>query len=96
MDFFWFLQTTIISFITIALIHYAYVYFIDNFTELKIKDPEVIHSNYSEIINLTQNNKKHETPSEKSNEDTTNNMNMKEELEIYLQQQLNEHLIKST
>ena len=96
MDFSWFIQTIIISFTTIALIHYAYVYFIDNFTEVKIKDPEVIHSNYSEILNLTQNKKKDEISDEKSAEDINNNMNMKEELELYLQQQLNEHLIKST
>ena len=55
MNFIWFIQTTLLSFITIVLIHYLYVYFIDNFTESKLKDPEIVHSNYNEILNITQN-----------------------------------------
>jgi len=91
MDFSWFIQMTILSFITIVLIHYLYVYFIDNFTESKIKDPEIVHSNYNEIINITQN------PIENAkvinyNEETTHNMNMEDELKKYLQQQMTEQL----
>jgi hypothetical protein len=91
MDFFWLIQTLFISFITIALIHYSYVYFIDNFTETKIKDPEIIHSNYNEIVSITQN------PIENVkvvnyNEETTHNMSMEEELKKYLQQQMTEQL----
>ena len=91
MDFFWLFQTIFISFITIVLIHYLYVYFIDNFTESKMKDPEIVHSNYNEIMNITQN------PAEKVkvinyNEETTHNMSMEEELKKYLQQQMTEQL----
>jgi hypothetical protein len=91
MDFFWLIQTLFISFITIALIHYSYVYFIDNFTETKIKDPEIIHSNYNEIVSITQNpieNKKVLNYTE----ETTHTMNMEEELKKYLQQQMTEQL----
>ena len=91
MDFFWLIQTVFISFITIVLIHYLYVYFIDNFTESKMKDPEIVHSNYNEIMNITQN------PAENVkvinyNEETTHNMSMEEELKKYLQQQMTEQL----
>lgn len=91
MDFFWLIQTLFISFITIALIHYSYVYFIDNFTETKIKDHEIVHSNYNEIVNITQN------PIENIkivnyNEETIHVMSMEEELKKYLQQQMTEQL----
>jgi|TARA_B110000879_G_C10817284_1_gene372694 hypothetical protein len=91
MNFIWFIQTTLLSFITIVLIHYLYVYFIDNFTESKLKDPEIVHSNYNEILNITQNpieNKKVLNYTE----ETTHTMNMEEELKKYLQQQMTEQL----
>mgnify|MGYP006128077653 FL=1 len=91
MNFIWFIQTTLLSFITIVLIHYLYVYFIDNFTESKLKDHEIVHSNYNEILNITQNpieNKKVLNYTE----ETTHTMNMEEELKKYLQQQMTEQL----
>ena len=91
MNFIWFIQSTLLSFIIIVLIHYLYVYFIDNFTESKLKDPEIVHSNYNEILNITQNpieNKKVLNYTE----ETTHTMNMEEELKIYLQQQMTEQL----
>ena len=91
MNFIWFIQTTLLSFITIVLIHYLYVYFIDNFTESKLKDPEIVHSNYNEILNITQNpieNKKVLNYTE----ETTHTMNIEEELKKYLQQQMTEQL----
>ena len=96
MDVFSIIQTILVSLIIIGLIHYIYTYLIENFTETKIKDPSIVYSNYNEVLNQSQKN-----PIEKSNqiekpnidnEQNTNNMNMEEELKIYLQQQMNQQL----
>ena len=94
MDIFWILQNIIISLVIIGLFHYIYVYLIDNFTEIKIKDPEIIHSNYNDIINTTNINNKtvHFENITNSSEDTNHDRNMEEELKIYLQQQINQQL----
>lgn len=94
MDIFWILQNIIISLVIISLFHYIYVYLIDNFTEIKIKDPEIIHSNYNDIINTTNINNKTVKFEDTTNsaEDTNHDRNMEEELKIYLQQQMNQQL----
>tara|TARA_B100000214_G_scaffold371873_1_gene349062 strand:+ start:1019 stop:1306 length:288 start_codon:yes stop_codon:yes gene_type:complete len=94
MDIFWILQNIIISLVIISLFHYIYVYLIDNFTEIKIKDPEIVHSNYNDIINTTNINNKtvHFENITNSSEDTNHDRNMEEELKIYLQQQINQQL----
>tara|TARA_Y100001970_G_C14139875_1_gene806473 strand:- start:236 stop:523 length:288 start_codon:yes stop_codon:yes gene_type:complete len=94
MDIFWILQNIIISLVIIGLFHYIYVYLIDNFTEIKIKDPEIVHSNYNDIINTTNINNKivHFEDTNNSTEDTNPDRNMEEELKIYLQQQINQQL----
>ena len=94
MDIFWILQNIIISLIIIGLFHYIYVYLIDNFTEIKIKDPEIVHSNYNDIINTTNINNKTVQFEDRinSSEDTNHDRNMEEELKIYLQQQMNQQL----
>ena len=91
MNLLWFIQTTLLYFITIVLIHYIYVSFIDTCTESKLPYPEIVHSNYNEILNITQNpieNKKVLNYTE----ETTHTMNMEEELKKYLQQQMTEQL----
>lgn len=91
MNIFWIIQNITISLIIISLSHYIYVYLIDNFTETKIKDPEIVHSNYSDIINTTStNNKTVQFEDITSIEDTKHDRNMEEELKIYLQQQMNQ------
>ena len=91
MDIFWIIQNITVSLIIISLFHYIYVYLIDNFTEIKIKDPEVVHSNYNDIINTTNtNNKNVQFEDVISIEDTKHDRNMEEELKIYLQQQMNQ------
>ena len=94
MDIFWILQNIIISLVIIGLFHYIYVYLIDNFTEIKIKDPEIVHSNYNDIINTTNINNKTVQFEDivNSTEDTNHDRNMEEELKIYLQQQMNQQL----
>lgn len=94
MDIFWILQNIIISLVIIGLFHYIYVYLIDNFTEIKIKDPEIVHSNYNDIINTTNINNKTVQFEDTTNstEDTNHDRNMEEELKIYLQQQMNQQL----
>ena len=94
MDIFWILQNIIISLVIIGLFHYIYVYLIDNFTEIKIKDPEIVHSNYNDIINTTNINNKTVQFEDtiNSSEDTNHDRNMEEELKIYLQQQMNQQL----
>ena len=94
MDIFWILQNIIISLVIIGLFHYIYVYLIDNFTEIKIKDPEIVHSNYNDIINTTNINNKTVQFEDTTNstEDTNHDRNMEEELKIYLQQQINQQL----
>ena len=94
MDIFWILQNIIISLVIIGLFHYIYVYLIDNFTETKIKDPEIVHSNYNDIINTTNINNKTVQFEDtiNSSEDTNHDRNMEEELKIYLQQQMNQQL----
>lgn len=94
MDIFWILQNIIISLIIIGLFHYIYVYLIDNFTEIKIKDPEIVHSNYNDIINTTNINNKTVQFEDVTNstEDTNHDRNMEEELKIYLQQQMSQQL----
>ena len=94
MDIFWLLQNIIISLVIIGLFHYIYVYLIDNFTETKITDPEIIHSAYNDIINTTNTNNKKVKFDESisSTEDTNPDRNMEEELKIYLQQQMNQQL----
>ena len=94
MDIFWILQNIIISLVIIGLFHYIYVYLIDNFTEIKIKDPEIVHSNYNDIINTTNiNNKTFQFEDvTNSTEDTNHDRNMEEELKIYLQQQMSQQL----
>ena len=94
MDIFWILQNIIISLVIISLFHYIYVYLIDNFTEIKIKDPEIVHSNYNDIINTTNINNKTVQFEDTTNstEDTNHDRNMEEELKIYLQQQMNQQL----
>ena len=94
MDIFWLLQNIIISLVIIGLFHYIYVYLIDNFTETKITDPEIIHSAYNDIINTTNTNNKKVKFNESisSTEDTNPDRNMEEELKIYLQQQMNQQL----
>ena len=96
MDVFSIIQTILVSFIIIGLIHYVYTYLIENFTETKIKDPSIVYSNYDEILNRP----KKDPVGRKNlveepiidNEQNTNNMNMEEELKIYLQQQMNQQL----
>ena len=85
MDIFWILQNIIISLVIIGLFHYIYVYLIDNFTEIKIKDPEIVHSNYNDIINTTNINNKTVQFEDVTNstEDTNHDRNMEEELKIY-------------
>ena len=91
MNIFWLIQTSLISLIIICLSHYIYVYLIDNFTEVKIKDPEIIHSNFSEIINTSNNNNKVVHFKDTTLfEDSRHDRNMEEELKIYLQQQMNQ------
>ena len=90
MDIFWLIQTSLISLVIICLSHYIYVYLIDNFTEVKIKDPEIIHSNFSEIINTPNINKVVQFKDNTSLEDSKHDRNMEEELKIYLQQQMNQ------
>tara|TARA_Y100000766_G_C18501652_1_gene409836 strand:- start:95 stop:382 length:288 start_codon:yes stop_codon:yes gene_type:complete len=94
MDIIWILQNIIISLVIIGLFHYIYVYLIDNFTEIKIKDPEIIHSNYNDIINTTNINNKTVKFEDivNSTEDTNHDRNMEEELKIYLQQQISQQL----
>ena len=94
MDIFWILQNIIISLVIIGLFHYIYVYLIDNFTEIKIKDPEIVHSNYNDIINTTNINNKTVQFEDVTNstEDTNHDRNMEEELKIYLQQQMSQQL----
>ena len=90
MDIFWIIQNITISLIIISLFHYIYVYLIDNFTEIKIKDPEIVHSNYNDIINTTNTSKIVQFEDVTSIEDTKHDRNMEEELKIYLQQQMNQ------
>ena len=90
MNIFWLIQTSLISLIIICLSHYIYVYLIDNFTEVKIKDPEIIHSNFSEIINTSNNNKVVQFKDTTLSEDSRHDRNMEEELKIYLQQQMSQ------
>tara|TARA_Y100000992_G_scaffold301323_1_gene271937 strand:- start:1024 stop:1302 length:279 start_codon:yes stop_codon:yes gene_type:complete len=90
MDIFWIIQNITISLIIISLFHYIYVYLIDNFTEIKIKDPEIVHSNYNDIINTTNTSKIVKFEDVTSIEDTKHDRNMEEELKIYLQQQMNQ------
>lgn len=94
MDIFWILQNIIISLVIIGLFHYIYVYLIDNFTEIKIKDPEIVHSNYNDIINTTNINNKTVQFEDVTNstEDTNHDRNMEEELKFYLQQQMSQQL----
>jgi hypothetical protein len=94
MDLFWILQNIIISLVIIGLFHYIYVYLIDNFTEIKIKDPEIVHSNYNDIINTTNINNKTVQFEDVTNstEDTNHDRNMEDELKIYLQQQMSQQL----
>ena len=94
MDIFWILQNIIISLVIIGLFHYIYVYLIDNFTETKITDPEIVHSAYNDIINTTNINNKTVKFEDTTNstEDTNHHRNMEEELKIYLQQQINQQL----
>ena len=94
MDIIWILQNIIISLVIIGLFHYIYVYLIDNFTEIKIKDPEIVHSNYNDIINTTNINNKTVKFEDivNSTEDTNHDRNMEEELKIYLQQQISQQL----
>ena len=94
MDLFWTLQNIIISLVIIGLFHYIYVYLIDNFTEIKINDPEIVHSNYNDIINTTNINNKTVQFEDVANstEDTNHDRNMEDELKIYLQQQMSQQL----
>jgi len=94
MDLFWIIQNITISIVIIGLFHYIYVYLIDNFTEIKIKDPEIVHSNYNDIINATNINNKSVQFEDISNstEDTNHDRNMEDELKIYLQQQMSQQL----
>ena len=95
MDFFWLIQNIVISLLIIGLFHYIYVYMIDNFTELKIKDPEILHTNYNEIIDISNNQEKTKTVTfEKVNHEEPDNFdrNMEEELKQYLQQQIDQQL----
>jgi len=95
MDFFWLIQNIVISLLIIALFHYIYVYMIDNFTELKIKDPEILHTNYNEIIDISNNQEKTKTVTIEhvNNEEPDNfDRNMEEELKQYLQQQIDQQL----
>jgi hypothetical protein len=94
MDLFWIIQNITISIVIIGLFHYIYVYLIDNFTEIKIKDPEIVHSNYNDIINTTNINNKSVQFEDISNstEDTNHDRNMEDELKIYLQQQMSQQL----
>jgi len=95
MDFFWLIQNIVISLLIIGLFHYIYVYMIDNFTELKIKDPEILHTNYNEIIDISNNQEKIKTVTfeQVNNEEPDNfDRNMEEELKQYLQQQIDQQL----
>ena len=95
MDFFWLIQNIVISLLIIGLFHYIYVYMIDNFTELKIKDPEILHTNYNEIIDISNNQEKIKTVTfEQVNHEEQDNFdrNMEEELKQYLQQQIDQQL----
>lgn len=97
MDVFSIIQTILVSLIIIGLIHYIYTYLIENFTETKIKDPSIVYSNYDEILNQPKkiSVEKDNIQVNKAvvdNEQNTNNMNMEEELKIYLQQQMNQQL----
>lgn len=95
MDFFWLIQNIVISLLIIGLFHYIYVYMIDNFTELKIKDPEILHTNYNEIIDISNNQEKTKTVTfEQVNHEEPDNFdrNMEEELKQYLQQQIDQQL----
>jgi len=95
MDFFWLIQNIVISLLIIGLFHYIYVYMIDNFTELKIKDPEILHTNYNEIIDISNNQEKTKTVTIEhvNNEEPDNfDRNMEEELKQYLQQQIDQQL----
>lgn len=95
MDFFWLIQNIVISLLIIGLFHYIYVYMIDNFTELKIKDPEILHTNYNEIIDISNNQEKTKTVTfeQVNNEEPDNfDRNMEEELKQYLQQQIDQQL----
>ena len=94
MDVFSIIQTILVSLIIIGLIHYIYTYLIENFTETKIKDPSIVYSNYDEILNQPKkiSVEKDNIQVNKAvvdNEQNTYNMNMEEELKIYLQQQMN-------
>ncbi len=98
MDFFWLIQNIIVSLIIIILIHYLYLYLIDNFTETKILDSKNIETNYQEILQAKQSSLKSTKQEDNicidQNEEelNTSNRNMEEELKLYLQQQINEQL----
>lgn len=98
MDFFWLIQNIIVSLIIIILIHYLYLYLIDNFTETKILDSKNIETNYREILEAKQQASKstkvenNDLIDQNEEEINTSNRNMEEELKLYLQQQINEQL----
>jgi hypothetical protein len=98
MDFFWLIQNIFVSLIIIILIHYLYLYLIDNFTETKILDSKNIETNYQEILQAKQSSLKSTKQEDNicidQNEEelNTSNRNMEEELKLYLQQQINEQL----
>jgi len=87
----WILQTTILSLVLIFLLHNIYIYFKSNLTYPNVKDlinrPSKKYDEIFDIIKNSNNDKVSNIPDVNLNNNTTSS-NMKEELKLFLNQQI--------
>jgi len=81
----WTIQTAVISLVVIMILHNIYIYLKDNLTYPNVTDyVNRPNEKYNEIYNIIS-----KTNSENINYETSTASNMKEELKLFLNQQLN-------